>query len=94
VSPVVVNQQPTVAAIDAAFATSRPEVVTAPLAKQAVADTGIMHHRHHEDQAEAADAGLAALKQMLMSMNAGASTSLMMMRKNMADQIFSGMMGA
>jgi streptogramin lyase len=58
--PVVVNQQPALAAGDAAFAASRPEVVPAPPAKQAVADAGTLHHQHKEDRAEAADAaGLA-----------------------------------
>jgi virginiamycin B lyase len=57
---VVVNQQPALVAVDAAFAASRPEVVTAPPAKQAVADAGTMRQRHHEDRAGAADAaGLA-----------------------------------
>jgi hypothetical protein len=36
---------------------------------------------------------LAALEQMLMSMNAAASMNSMMMRQSMADQIFSGTMG-
>jgi hypothetical protein len=57
--PVAMNQQAAVAAVDAAFAASRPEVVTAPPAQPAVADAGT-HRQHQEDRAEAtSDVGLA-----------------------------------
>jgi streptogramin lyase len=59
VSPVVVGRQSAVAAVDAAIAASRPEVLTLPPAQPEVADSGIMHH-HPADRPEAADgAGLA-----------------------------------
>jgi streptogramin lyase len=56
---VVVNQQPALAAVDAAFAVTQPEVVTVPPAKQALADSGTMYHSHQEDGSQAGDAGLA-----------------------------------
>jgi hypothetical protein len=58
-TPVVVNHQPALAAVDAAFAATQREAVTVPPAKQAVADTGSMHYPHQEDGALSGDAGLA-----------------------------------
>jgi streptogramin lyase len=55
----IVNQQPALAAVDAAFAATQPEAVTVPPAKQAVAETGTVHHPHQEAQPRSGDAGLA-----------------------------------
>jgi hypothetical protein len=57
--PIVVHRQPAVAAVDAALAAGRPEVLALPQVRPAVTDAGTVPH-HPGDRVEAADAaGLA-----------------------------------
>jgi virginiamycin B lyase len=58
-NPVGVNQQRTLATLDAAFSTNRLEEVSAPKAQQGVADAGMIAHQHQEERVGAAAVGLA-----------------------------------